>query len=192
MADDYNDLDINNEEGGETPPPPPGNNRTFIIAAAALGGLFLLALVILLVFVFLIRPNLNRASQVAAINAANTATVQALTQSAGIARQTNIAKSFTNTPAPSATFRPTNTSTPVLVVATTAAPGLSQDQARTATVAALLTQAAEAQQTGTVRAPTSTALPTTGFADEVGLPGLFGLGLVLLAVIFVVRRLRSS
>jgi cytoskeletal protein RodZ len=35
-----------------------------------------------------------------------------------------------------------------------------------------------------------TALPNTGFADEVGGPGLFIAAIVLVAVVFVVRRLR--
>jgi len=39
---------------------------------------------------------------------------------------------------------------------------------------------------------TSTALPNTGFADEVGLPGLFGLALGLILIIFLARRLRSN
>lgn len=37
---------------------------------------------------------------------------------------------------------------------------------------------------------TPTALPNTGFADEVGGPGLFIAAIVLVAVVFVVRRLR--
>lgn len=199
MSDDYNDLDLNNEseEGGEQKPPQQDSNRSFLIAAGVLGGLFLLALALLVVYLVLIRPNqggVSTASRVATQNAINTATVQAITQAAINAQRTMLPKSPTQTPLPTATLRPTRTATPVLAIATTAAPGLSQDEARTATVAALLTQAAQAQQTrtGTANALTSTALPTTGFADEVGLPGLFGLGLVLLAVIFVVRRLRSS
>lgn len=39
---------------------------------------------------------------------------------------------------------------------------------------------------------TSTALPSTGFVDEVGLPALFGLGLALIAVVILARRLRLS
>jgi LPXTG-motif cell wall-anchored protein len=39
---------------------------------------------------------------------------------------------------------------------------------------------------------TSTALPTTGFADEVGIPGLLGMAVLLIAVIFLARRLRSA
>jgi LysM repeat protein len=62
----------------------------------------------------------------------------------------------------------------------------------TATVAAAYTQAALAQLTVI---PTSTALgavPSTGFADEVGLPMLFILGAVFLVIIFVVRRVRTA
>jgi hypothetical protein len=59
---------------------------------------------------------------------------------------------------------------------------------RTATVAALLTQAA--QQTATVL-PTATALPGTGFGDEVGAPSLLALAVLLIVVIFLARRLRK-
>jgi hypothetical protein len=62
----------------------------------------------------------------------------------------------------------------------------------TETVAALYTQAALAELTVF---PTSTALggvPTTGFADEVGLPGLFIIGFVLVVIILLSRRLRST
>jgi LysM repeat protein len=62
----------------------------------------------------------------------------------------------------------------------------------TQTVAALYTQAALAELTVF---PTTTALgdvPTTGFADEVGLPGLFIIGFVFIAVILLARRLRSA
>jgi hypothetical protein len=62
----------------------------------------------------------------------------------------------------------------------------------TETVAALYTQAALAELTVF---PTTTALggvPTTGFADEVGLPGLFIIGFVLIVIILLARRLRSA
>ena len=62
----------------------------------------------------------------------------------------------------------------------------------TQTVAALYTQAALAELTVF---PTSTALgdvPATGFADEVGLPGLFIIGFVLVVIILLSRRLRSA
>jgi hypothetical protein len=69
----------------------------------------------------------------------------------------------------------------------------------TATVGAAFTQIAQVaatttittQTTGTVIA-TSTALPNTGFADDVGLPGMFALAIALVIVIFLVRRLRAA
>jgi hypothetical protein len=35
-------------------------------------------------------------------------------------------------------------------------------------------------------------LPNTGFADEVGIPGMFLAALSLVVVIFLVRRLRAT
>lgn len=76
---------------------------------------------------------------------------------------------------------------------------LAGGAARTATLAVLLTQAAANQQGGTqaassvaAAAATATALPATGFADEVGLPGLFGLALGLIILIFLSRTLRLT
>jgi LPXTG-motif cell wall-anchored protein len=88
---------------------------------------------------------------------------------------------------PSQQITPTASPTPLLAVPTDT-PVPTKDP-RTATVAALLTQAAIAQQT---TQPTSTALPTTGFMDEVGMPGLLGMALLLVAVIFLARRLRTT
>jgi LPXTG-motif cell wall-anchored protein len=73
----------------------------------------------------------------------------------------------------------------------------------TATVRATSTTRATATTAGTVRATatlrvsatplkTATALPQTGFADEVGLPGLLGLALALIVVVFATRRIRLS
>ena len=36
------------------------------------------------------------------------------------------------------------------------------------------------------------ALPATGFADDVGVPGLLALGAGLVAVLFIARRMRMS
>ncbi len=47
-------------------------------------------------------------------------------------------------------------------------------------------------KTSTPIHPTSTALPTTGIADELGTPGLLIAAFVLLAVIFLARRLRTA
>jgi len=43
-----------------------------------------------------------------------------------------------------------------------------------------------------IATPTPTALPDTGFIDDVGLPGLLGLAAALVLVVFIVRRLRLS
>ena len=87
---------------------------------------------------------------------------------------------------------PSVTSTPVVVFPTSTPVVVATVNPITATVAAAYTQAALAQLTVI---PTSTALgavPSTGFADEVGLPMLFVLGAVFLVVIFVVRRVRTA
>jgi hypothetical protein len=64
---------------------------------------------------------------------------------------------------------------------------------RTATVAALLTQAALQTQTVTpIVSPTATALPDTGFADDVGGPTMIAMAFVFVAVIFLVRRMRAA
>jgi len=196
MTDDYNDLNVNDEneeeENGGTPPPSQ-NNRTFLIAAGILGGLFLLGLLLIALFVFVLRPGQQRQQQIAALNQSNTATAFVLTQGAAQA-QTAIPKAATNTPQVTLTIAVAQvTNTPVIAIPTETTVN-EQTQAaerNTATVSALLTQVAQAQLTST-GLPTSTALPTTGFADEVGIPGLFGLAIVLMAVIFLVRRLRTA
>jgi hypothetical protein len=56
-------------------------------------------------------------------------------------------------------------------------------------VGAALTQIVVSTQTVIV---TSTALPNTGFADDIGAPGLLLLAIALVVVIFLVRRLRVT
>jgi len=93
---------------------------------------------------------------------------QALTQTAGV------------------TFTVPPTNTPVIAEATeTLSP--TPDPA-TMTVAAAFTQIAVSTQTVIA---TSTALPNTGFADDIGAPGLIAMALALVVVIFLVRRLRA-
>ncbi len=197
MSENPTSFDLN---GTEAPPPPNGpDNRGFILAVSILGGLFLIALLIMGGYLAMQIPK-NRAQQstrVAQINFANTSTVSALTQVA-----TQLVKSPTPVP-PTATVTRTATATatatlqptftPVLAIATSTQMPVQTItlEPRTATVSALLTQAAQAQQTGTAL-PTSTALPKTGIAEDMRLPSLLGLTLILLAVIFVARRLRAS
>ena len=164
--------------------PEESSNRTFLIAAGILGGIVLLSLACLAGYVLLIRPQQTSAQQTqSAIETQNADTISdALTATA-------VAFDLSQTPQITDTPFPTNT----LVVAQPSATNtleftLTPDPA-TVTVEALQTQVAAS--TATVLA-TSTALPTSGFADEVRLPGLVIAAMVLVAVIFLARRLRST
>lgn len=166
------------QQSFDAPPPEENSNRTFLIAAGILGGIVLISLACLAGYYFLnILPNKGNASANATAQAVQNAQVaQALTATAQ-------ALSF-----PTATVTPTVT--PLVaqpLPSATLAPS-TQDPA-TATIGAAFTQAALAQLT---HVPTSTALPGTGFADQYGAPGLVIMGMVLIAVIFLARRLRIA
>ena len=176
----YNDDDVDtfDDEGA---PPEESNNRTFLLIAGGLGLVVLIALVCLVGYLFLGNNNsqaqaeqtlvAQQTEQQATIAAGLTqnAQVQALTQAAAV----------TDTPLP--------TNTPVVAQAT--ATFTPTENPATATVGAAFTQIAVSTQT---IIPTSTALPNTGFADDVGIPGMFALALALVIVIFFVRRLRAT
>ncbi len=185
---DFEDNDMDNEfDVNGTPPPEEASNRTFVIVAGVLGAIMLLTLVALALYAFIFGPRRDeqRATQIAEINAQNT-------QIALAAEQTAQALQFTDTPTATLTptVTPTFTSTPTsVVVVPTEVQATATPDPRTATVAALLTQAAGAQETVT---PTASGLPQTGFAEDVGVPGLVGLTLVLVVVIFLARRLRTA
>lgn len=182
----------------ETPPPQGQNNRTFLVIAGILGAVILLALVAMAAYAFLVLPGRNSqlAEKAAIANAANTATVMAATSSALTAMAPTNTPLPTNTPTPEPTFTPLPTEEPA-----TATPelgtggGLTEDMAMTATVSALLTQAAEGKPAATEEgAPTvaATALPTTGFADGMGIPSMVGLGVLFIALIMITRQIRSA
>lgn len=160
-------------------PPGEASNRTFSIAAGILGGIVLLSIVCLAVYALFILPNQRNAqnAQQATVIAQPTEVAQALTQTAA---------AVVPSPLPSDTPMPSPTPVVAQPTATLAQP---TPNAATATVAYALTQAAIAAQTSIL---TSTALPGTGFADEVGVPGLVGMAVLLVVVILVARRLRIS
>jgi len=198
MLDDF-DMDFPEEEDeNEEEESPTSGNRTFMMVAGGLGGLIIIALICVAVYIFLIRPRTaaGQAAQQTQTALAVSAAQQALTQTAAAAVPT-----ASDTPVPTDTQAPTDTPVPT---ATQAAPvddgtgGGPTPDPRTATVQALLTQAALAQtqaaqqlltQTAT---PTATGLPDTGFADDIGAPTLLGMALLLIVVIFVARRLRAA
>ena len=186
---DYDDMSA---EEGESPG---GDNRTFLIVAGVLGGILLLSLIAIAAYAVVIMPGRQASQQTQA--AARYATSTAMAEQS---QQTAIAKQFTNTPPPSATPlpsdtpQPTATSTPVVAPTNTpvvAEPDTATPDPATATVAALLTEEAAAGG-GATPVPTATALPDTGFADDMGAPSLLALAGVLLIVIFLSRRMRSS
>ena len=177
-----------------------GGNRNFWIAIGVIGVFVLLIIAAMAVYMLVIYPQQRQTAldQAAQINAQNTMTVAAATEMA-------LAQALLQTPSATIelpTEAPTNTPVVVFPTATeepTMAAGEMDAAAggdltyRTQTVAALLTLAAGGEvDTATPNSLTATALPTTGFADEVGLPALFGMGVLLLGVVFVVRRLRSA
>jgi hypothetical protein len=176
-ANDYDPIDDAFDVEEEAPEE--SSNRTFLLAAGGLGVLILAALLCVVGYVF-ITANSNRASEVAAQTQAafQEATINAaLTQTTIVQAQTQAAVTETVPP----------TNTPVIVEAT-ATPSETPNPA-TATVGAAFTQIAVSTQT---IIPTSTALPNTGFADEVGLPAMFFMTLALVIVILLVRRLRAA
>jgi hypothetical protein len=190
-SDDFGGLEVN-----DTPPPEEASNRTFLIVAGILAGLIVISIVCMALYALVYVPQQRdrEATRVAEVYAQNT-------QVALAAAQTEEASRFTNTPTVTS-IPPTETTTPTSVVAVpTEEAGSPTPNSRTATVAALLTQAAEAQLTIT---PSPSALPDTGFMDEVvvpgvgnlalviGVPGLIIISLVLVGVIILARRLRSS
>ena len=163
----------------DSTPPEESSNRTFLFAAGGLGLLVLLALLCLGAYVIFSMNNNQTAEQTAIAQA----TQQAATIQAGLT-QTAVAQALTATSGVTATLPPTNT--PVVAqVSVTVSPTVNP---ATATVGAAFTQIAVSTQT---IIPTSTALPNTGFADEVGIPGMFLASLALVVVIFLVRRLRA-
>jgi len=173
----YDDYDDTFDDDADAPEE--SNNRTFLIAAGGLGFLVLVGLLCLGAYV-IFNTNSGQSNEA---TAQAQATIQEATVQAALT-QTAIAHAQTQAVEPSATIPPTNT--PVIAEATgtfTETPNPA-----TATVGAAFTQIAVSTQTVI---PTSTALPNTGFADDIGLPGLFALAAGFVILIFLVRKLRA-
>jgi LPXTG-motif cell wall-anchored protein len=187
----FEDLDLDDNEFDLEPddsssPEEPGN-RTFYIVAGVIGGVMLLSLICLALYALVYAPQRRdqQATEIAAINAQNTQVAQA-------AVETGLAAQFTATPTvtpipPTVTATPSSSPTLVIAPATDVLASPTID--RTATVSALLTEAAAGRLTPT---PTASALPDTGFAEDVGIPAMVGLALVLVVIIFLTRRLRTA
>ena len=176
-GDDLNTLD-------DAPPPEESGNKTFMVVAAILGVLVLLTIACGAIYGFYWIPRQAAAREVqqATLVAQNLEVNQALTKKA-------VENALTQAPVATPTLEPTSTP---LVQQTPVTPTLAPSaDPQTATVAAALTQAAQAQMTVTGM-PSSTALPDTGFIDDVGAPGLAVMAMALVIVILLARRLRTS
>jgi cytoskeletal protein RodZ len=185
MLDD-SELDLP-ESSGQEPPRRRGNR--FPVIAGTLGAILLLALIGIVVYALVILPGQQAAVQ-------EPSTIELTASALAQLQASNTATSSrtpTSTPTRTNTPRPTNTP---LITGTF-------DPA-TQTVNALLTQAAVAQTqavTVTATGPTSTpgtptatpsALPQSGFAEEIGAPGLLAAAAILLAIVIAARRLRNA
>ena len=186
-------FDESNFDDGEEAPLPEesNNNRTFLVAVGILGGIILLSIACLVgVYLFGSRGSGNTAQVAEATNVAATAQAEnnAFIESALTATfQASILPTTTSTPLPTAVVNvPTATST---LDPSVNALAIGTPAAATATVGAALTLAAAAQLT---IVPTTTALPNTGFIDDLGVPGLVVMALAFMIVILLARRLRTS
>lgn len=150
------------------------SNRTFVIAAAAIGGLLVLSMICLGVYALVIAPQQQpgRSAEATEIVLENTRVAQSLTETAAAEGAEAIATS-TDTPIP-ATDTAVPTATRVVVLPSNTPEG---------------TEAAGGAQGTATSSPT--ALPQTGFAEDVGLPGLILVAFGLLGVIAIARSLRS-
>lgn len=186
--------DTNFDNSGEAPlPEESNNNRTFMVAVGILGGIILISVACLgAVYVFG-QSRTATAQQTQVANVANaTATAEAanaeISQALTATLEASILPTTTSTPLPTSTSpvsvaSPTNTFIPALA-------GLDGTAiAQTATIGAAYTKVAASALTIVV---TTTALPNTGFADDVGLPGLVVMALVFVIVILLARRLRTA
>ncbi len=214
--DEYQDPNIEQPPDGNGKKP----GRTFLTILAIVGSIFVLAIIILIAFVVINRNRTATRfqQQAATINAENTAVAQVASETAAvlIQRMTEKAMPPTWTLTSAAIATATRTSTPLPPTRTATQAVAVDSAARTSTVAAFLTQVAQKTTvtnatatkasaanatatkattliaTATKRTGTTTALPSTGFAEDVGLPGLFGTALALVAIIILARKLRLS
>lgn len=145
-------------------PEEPSRNRTFWFFLVGLVGIVLISLIGILLWINVFSPR-----QQPAVDAEATQTAAALTEMALTQVPTSTVTQWpSNTPEPTRTQLPTQTTAPI-AQATTSVP----------TIQLTIT-------------PTPTALPTTGFADEIGLPGLISLGFMLVMIAIVTRRIRAQ
>lgn len=184
MFEQGNDINLDMD----APPPPEQSNRTFKIAAGILAGVVFLTIILMALYVtvFLPRTKANQSSVQATILAQNALIAQAMTQT----MQANMlgTQAAATLAVPTQTATPLMaSSTPVLAVATQTP--LISFANMTATVSAMNTQLAAGLRTPTVTPGGS--MPASGFAEDVGIPGLVLMAIALVLVILFARRMRA-
>lgn len=188
----YDQDPFDQEDFQEEYPPEPekkSGNRTFLTVIIVLGLVFLVALLALIIFAprYIASQREAQMQEAALINAANTATAMAV-----VAQQDELSTQQALT-AIALTPRVTPTNTPVIVVAThtPVIGGIDLSAEEKATISALQTQmAGGATLMPTIATPT--ALPDTGLVDNMGLPTMAGIAVLLIIIIVFSRNLRLS
>lgn len=179
MGQDFSTFNLGPDRGNK----PRSGGRPLLTILGIIVAIIIIGAVAVAFIYFYLLPQSQQANQelIAQQNAAATATANLITQEA------NISIWATGT----ARARPTQTATVTQTPPATRTPQLGTADPRTATVEVIMTQAAAARMTATYQGTAGT-LPDTGFADGVGLPGLITLSLLLIVVIFLARRLRTT
>lgn len=189
MLDEGNNP--NTTETPEAPPPEEKSNRTFWLIGGILGGLVILTLACMAVYFFYIAPRatVQRNATQTAVYLANAQVAQQMTSTyeAGLWTPTSPPATFTAT----LPLVALSSSTPVIVLST-ATPTSTNNPA---TLSAMQTQLSFQLTTTGVAQATRLAgqgMPQTGFFEDIGLPGLVIIAAVLIAIIFLARRMRGA
>jgi hypothetical protein len=181
QGDDFN-MDM------DAPQPAEQSNRTFIIVAGVLAGVVFLSIVCMALYalVYLPQQKAGQSAQQGTIEAQNAMIAQAMT-----ATMQAFAVQAQATPTSAATVMPPlSLASPTPLLAVPSQTQVEVNLELTVTWSAMNTQVAIGLLT-----PTATlgagGMPTSGFADEVGLPGLVVMAFALVVVILLARRLRT-
>ena len=180
----------------QTPEEGEGNNRIFIMLLIGIGGFALVAILCIIGYFALSRPG----GLLARVDSG--ATNVAITAEA-IVQQTQAAAALASPTLPPSLATVTPTTTPVVLIFASETPladtptidpelaTLQVQQTELAKVQAQTTATFVAKTTPNKRGTATPHIPNTGFADEVGLPGLVIVTLILLGIILLARRLRA-
>jgi len=191
------------EEGEDGALPEESGNRTFLILAGVIGGAIILTIICIVIFVMFVLPQqrADQAAQDKAVMEQETEVAMIIEQTSTSAARTAIAAAFTATPTqtqiptdtPTATEAPP---TPVVAVGTTEKDAINATatalQATANHNALMLEATLTAQFTATPTLVDPSALPEGGFADRVGLPAMIGFAALLIVVIILARRMRTT